>query len=668
MKNVGMAEGNALPSVGVRFALLCLLLYAVAVVLPDSFYAPLNRATASLAAWCIGLFGGHADVAGEIISLNGFRVRIIDECTAVYSIVVFGAFVASTPASLRARLAGLSLGAALLCSANIVRIAAVTIVGAKIPWLFELFHIYLGQIVMLILVIATALIWLRWNAAAADPFPFVLRALVVASVLFLPWVAVNRVYVAAFDEVVKLLFHMIFPDYALNTPRPLTIYNHTLAVPLFFSLVMASRDIGARRRIGGVIAGVLILAGWHTLFRITHVIWTAYHVNEIEPFHKAVYLLGQYLLPFLLWFLLVVRSPRAPEEGRTDGKRLAPLALLLLALVWPTDAGAAATITVKPNGSDGFYLSAGGLNDISAGEIRIEYVSDEPAAPSVAAVGFGAKTSFQAVTNTPGNIVIRFTAAKPLRGNGYLANVRMTGQGGGFWQVTSLFAVLKNDKGVEEMVGTSIVNPPANEKNKGSADTGADRQRQVRPAPGQVAPDSGATPRKSAAPVASSSPSSSSSPSPPRSGPVSFRRLEGVLDRFRAHAGERTRDALGRLFAPVGGREFRQEPEVVLADGVAEVRVAIRPAGEGEEVDSFIIRGAHCSSLLRGDAGEWLLALVPERGTLTASVTAKTGQAMVEYPLTVAPPLSLFRAGEEGGKGSYLYDFVSMANERAARQ
>jgi exosortase/archaeosortase family protein len=292
-----------------RFALFCTLLLLAAVWL-EPYLAPLCRATAVQVGLLLNLAGFAPQVQGDLVTLPGFTVRIVTECTPLYACLLYGAFVLAQPASWGRTLAGLLLGTLVITAANLLRIAFVTTAGTVLaPILFDILHVYLGQIGMLLLVAASALFWLRWSAGGAAPLPFLLRAGFIATALFVPWLMINRDYVAVLDTQVALLFSWLYPGYHLLTPRPFPIYNHTFAVPLLLSLVVAGWKPWSLRRCGALIGGICLIAAWHTLFRVSHVVWTTLHVPEIEPLHQAIYLLGQFLLPFLLWVWL---------DGRRD--------------------------------------------------------------------------------------------------------------------------------------------------------------------------------------------------------------------------------------------------------------------------------------------------------------------------------------------------------------
>jgi len=291
--------------VWLRFALLCTLFLLTALWL-EPHLIPLCRTTALQVGDLLSLTGYRPHLQGDLITIPGFSVRIVTECTPLYACLLYCAFVLAQPAATWVRtIAGLLLGVMILCAANILRIAFISAVGPSISAIeFDILHVYLGQVVMLMLVVAAALLWLRWSAGGPSPFPFLLRAVLIATALFLPWVMINRSYVELLDGLVAIIFSLQYPGYQLLTPRPFALYSHTFAVPLFLALVMARCSVWTWRRLVAVAGGVVVIAACHTLFRISHVVWTALDVPEIIPFHQGIYLLGQFLLPFLLWLLL----------------------------------------------------------------------------------------------------------------------------------------------------------------------------------------------------------------------------------------------------------------------------------------------------------------------------------------------------------------------------
>jgi hypothetical protein len=335
----------------------------------------------------------------------------------------------------------------------------------------------------------------------------------------------------------------------------------------------------------------------------------------------------------------------------------APLLLLIFALACPTAAFAGATVSIQPNGQGGFTLLAKGLDSIIAGQIEIDYQTNNVSVPVVSAVGLGVQAALQATPVSPGVVIINLTSTRPLRGNGYLAMVQLSGQEDDPGRVTGLSAVLKSAKGVEENAATVIVNPPENGGKPPEAS--ATDKKQIKNKPTVQAP-----PETVSLPV-----EMSPDAHPPQSGALSYHRLKGVLDRFRDFTGELTSAAIERLFAQVGDGEFQQEPAVLISDGSSEMRLTIRPTGEGGEIRCFIIKGGHSDGLQKGSAaGEWILHLVPEKGALATTVTVQGSREAVEYPLTVAPPVALFLAGTDKDGPPYVREYVTIANKRALKQ
>ena len=296
--------------------LVCAVLFAAVALVPGHIFDPLNSVTASLSGLCIGLFGGHTAVSNDMISLNGFRVRIITECTALYPVVLFSAFLLSVPASLKSRLSGLAAGAAFLSSVNILRIAAVTAVGASRPVLFEIFHVYLGQVVMVIMVIAACLAWLHLIQPQRPHFnsvTFLIRFGVCSSLLFLAWFVFNVDYVRLIDDnIVRRLFSL--KDFELEIPYGHMIYYQTFNLVTFVGLVMASGAKVLRQKIRLVAAGLAIIVGMHILFRVCNILTTAFGMESAARLSDTIYMIGQYMVPVLLWLVFIRNDYRLKPE------------------------------------------------------------------------------------------------------------------------------------------------------------------------------------------------------------------------------------------------------------------------------------------------------------------------------------------------------------------
>lgn len=297
-----------------RFLLLCTLLLAAAVLAPEHLLAPLVRETAATVAELLGLFGTSPGVDGDLLTLSGFRVRIVTECTPLYLAILFSSFVLSSPAQLGRKALGVLFGLPLLHAVNAVRIAAVMAVGAAYPGLFESVHVYLGQVVSVIAVIVACLAWLRWASGRTEhaTCAFLARAAGISGLLFLPWFLLNRWYVAAGDYPIKLLFRLAGSPVDLSAG--LAVYYQTFNMVTFSALVLATGSITAREKILGLAAGLPLLWLGHQAFRTCNVFLSAFRVEAAYGLSVAIHLFASYLLPFLLW-LAVVRHGERSEEG-----------------------------------------------------------------------------------------------------------------------------------------------------------------------------------------------------------------------------------------------------------------------------------------------------------------------------------------------------------------
>jgi exosortase/archaeosortase family protein len=100
----------------------------------------------------------HAS-SGATVRLGSFAVEIRSNCNAIYEIGLYTAAVWAYPASLRERLIGTLVGAAVLYVVNFLRIMTLLVLGLLQPAWFESTHLYAWQVLFL-LVVATC--WITW--------------------------------------------------------------------------------------------------------------------------------------------------------------------------------------------------------------------------------------------------------------------------------------------------------------------------------------------------------------------------------------------------------------------------------------------------------------------------------------------------------------------------
>ena len=119
----------------------------------------LENITASLLGFLLRIFGMDAIVNGNIVVLDGFALRIIDECTAMFGSIVYVSCILAYPADAKKKITGIALGIPCLYVINMVRLVVISFVALLRPDIFELVHNYLWQTIFIAFVI---IIWLVW--------------------------------------------------------------------------------------------------------------------------------------------------------------------------------------------------------------------------------------------------------------------------------------------------------------------------------------------------------------------------------------------------------------------------------------------------------------------------------------------------------------------------
>ncbi|MBI4517471.1 MAG: hypothetical protein HY699_16835 [Deltaproteobacteria bacterium] len=121
---------------------------------------PLQAAIAAGAALGARALGTRVQAVGEVIAIGAEAELVINhECTGVFFLVIWAAFVLAYPASARQRLLGVAAGVAIIEAVNVARLATLAAIGARWPALFTYFHEYLWQGAFVLLIALLAVAW-----------------------------------------------------------------------------------------------------------------------------------------------------------------------------------------------------------------------------------------------------------------------------------------------------------------------------------------------------------------------------------------------------------------------------------------------------------------------------------------------------------------------------
>lgn len=306
---------------GRRFVLLALFSYGAASMLPEALMQPLCRLTAWTAAELLALFGTKITVAGTTIKSGALTVDVIPECTPLFMVALFCSFVLAARAPTKSKALGVLCAIPVLTLLNLIRISLVVATGVHFPAAFEYVHVFLGQIAMIFAVFTVCLVWFRFVADIPSPdgnLLFFLRFTVFSSLLFFPWLQLNRWYVLAGDTLVRRLFALAGFQLDINYIQGL--YYHTFNMIGFAALMLASRSSSPFRKMKGLFTGILFLFLTHVLIRVCNVLLTAFQIEWADRLSLVLSVTGDYLVPVILW--LAVASGKG-KDGTSSAETVA---------------------------------------------------------------------------------------------------------------------------------------------------------------------------------------------------------------------------------------------------------------------------------------------------------------------------------------------------------
>jgi exosortase/archaeosortase family protein len=262
------------------FGLSCLGLWALVCILPDSFARVVCEHTARTLGHVLNACGSPVNVTGNIVT-GGVSFQIVLECTALSAVVLFACFVSFYRTQGRKKILGVAMGIPALYLGNLVRLVSIFAVTKHDPRLFEVIHVYMGQVFTVILVVLSCIVWLKWADRGSPAGPvgriagFLARLVLISGCMFLFWMEVHHEYVWLLDQL--MIFGFSLFDYQLFIPRETAVYYETFSIVAFTSLVLATGSISWSRKVKGLVAGLGLFVLLHLFHRINNTLMSAFH-------------------------------------------------------------------------------------------------------------------------------------------------------------------------------------------------------------------------------------------------------------------------------------------------------------------------------------------------------------------------------------------------------
>ena len=116
--------------------------------------------TAKLEWALFSMVGADTRVNDKVVFLDHFAVKIIDECTGIYEMLIFAAAVLAFPTGWLRKGVGIFLGCPMIYIFNVLRIAALMVVGRYWPSAFDFMHLYFWQATMIVMITSVWLLWI----------------------------------------------------------------------------------------------------------------------------------------------------------------------------------------------------------------------------------------------------------------------------------------------------------------------------------------------------------------------------------------------------------------------------------------------------------------------------------------------------------------------------
>lgn len=354
-----------------------------------------------------------------------------------------------------------------------------------------------------------------------------------------------------------------------------------------------------------------------------------------------------------------------------------PCALLLVVIsAFHAHAAPPAALTVSGDGGTAYTVTGSGLENIGAIDLTLNYDASSLGTPAISKGSLISDAMMAANANNPGSISIAIISTKAISGSGQIVAITFASRNGS-GGITSCSGTLTDSSGkpvsgpctvAAGSVGTIPTVPgipfstaptvaPAATPPPVTAGIPAATPSVVPVDPGTQNTTAGDRVTIDTKPVDAPVPAVQHTEPPVSAAvipPVEEKKIvelpkprelqmispKAALESFRTYQGEKSPAILAALMTREIMPNIHQVPAVILSDGTTTVKILVKLASGDKESPNFALNGARLVTLGKDEtAATWVIEALPQKNILQASLTILAGSEVIEYPLTLAPPV-----------------------------
>jgi len=124
----------------------------------------LTRIQTAAAERILRFFGEDVTRTGDVLRGPSFSCAVGDGCSGMSAITLVIAGLLSFPAPVRRKVLGFVVLVPAVLIVNILRIAGLFWTGVHAPAVFNLAHVYIGQVVVIVVTLALWWLWISWSS------------------------------------------------------------------------------------------------------------------------------------------------------------------------------------------------------------------------------------------------------------------------------------------------------------------------------------------------------------------------------------------------------------------------------------------------------------------------------------------------------------------------